>query len=455
MKFRMITTFFGEHSFGGDAAYVDRLSQALCRRGHEVHVYYCVDAFNTVRGDHPLRPYTAPPGIHLHPLKSGFGILSPLATQTTGLPLLKTAELREALDDPETDVVHFHNISLVGGPGVLGLGANRRAVRIMTAHEHWLVCPMHLLWKYDRKPCDAPTCVSCCLQGRRPPQVWRATRAIERGLRNLDALVFPSRHALEEHRRRGLAAHVPLVHVPYFLPDDWSVGVVQEPRTVPDRPYVAAAGRLVKMKGFQRLIPLMRFLPEVDLHIAGTGPYEPALRATAAELPNVRFEGLLGGQALAALFRHARAVVVPSLFPETFGYVVLEAFAVGTPVIVHEGGGALYETGFLSGGGLAYRSDTELLTAMRRMVHDRALHDELAARGVAMRMGPWSETEHVDEYLRLIDQSQSARQRKPFPRPHSLNRPNAAPARVDSLPWSELGNEPMKAAGINRPHGMI
>ena len=31
MKFRMITTFFGEHSFGGDAAYVDRLSQALCR----------------------------------------------------------------------------------------------------------------------------------------------------------------------------------------------------------------------------------------------------------------------------------------------------------------------------------------------------------------------------------------------------------------------------------------
>ena len=33
MKFAMITTFFGAHSFGGDAAYVERLSQALCRRG--------------------------------------------------------------------------------------------------------------------------------------------------------------------------------------------------------------------------------------------------------------------------------------------------------------------------------------------------------------------------------------------------------------------------------------
>ena len=119
----------------------------------------------------------------------------------------------------------------------------------------------------------------------------------------------------------------------------------------------------------------------------------------AADLPNVRFEGLLGGQALARSFRNARAVVVPSLFPETFGYVVLEAFSVGTPVVVHEGGGALYETGFLSGGGLAYRTDSELLTAMRRMVHDRELHDELAARGFAMRMGPWSETEHLDQYL--------------------------------------------------------
>jgi hypothetical protein len=34
----MLTTFFGPHSFGGDAAFVDRLSRSLARRGHEVHV---------------------------------------------------------------------------------------------------------------------------------------------------------------------------------------------------------------------------------------------------------------------------------------------------------------------------------------------------------------------------------------------------------------------------------
>jgi glycosyltransferase involved in cell wall biosynthesis len=429
MKFCMVTTFFGGHSFGGDAAYVDRLCQALCRRGHEVHVYHCVDAFNAVRGSHPLREYQPPPGLHLHPLESGLGILSPLATQATGWPLFKSRALRQSLDSPDTDVIHFHNISLVGGPGVLGIGANRRAVRIMSAHEHWLICPMHLLWKYDRKACDGPTCIRCSLAGKRPPQAWRYTGMIERSLRHLDALIFPSRHALEEHRKRGIGKFVPLVRLPYFLPDDWSRGVedgAPEPR---ERPYIAAAGRLVSMKGFQRLIPIMRYLPEADLRIAGTGMQELSLRALAADLPNVRFEGLLGGPALARLFSGARAVVVPSLFPETFGYVVLEAFAVRTPVIVHTGGGALLETGVESGGGIGYRDDGELLLALRRLVHDENLRSELAARGYARRIGEWSESEHIHNYFKLIDRFRDTRGPKPLYRPHRLE-----PAPIDQGP---------------------
>lgn len=419
MKFCMVTTFFGAHSFGGDAAYVDRLSRALLRRGHEVHVVHCVDAFNITRGEHPLRPYTPPPGLHVHELRSQLGPISPLATQLTGQPLLKTDRLRELLDAIDTDVVHFHNISLVGGPGVLHLGQN--AVRLMTAHEHWLVCPMHLLWKYDRKPCDTPECLKCSLAGRRPPQLWRYTGAIERGLDQLDALIFPSRHTLESHRERGIEA-ARMVHLPYFLPDDWSGGIEDDPPEPTGRPYLAAAGRLVSMKGFQTLIPLMRFLPEVDLRIAGTGPYEPQLRRLAEGLPNVHFEGLLGGPALARLFQGARAVVVPSLFPETFGYVVLEAFAVRTPVVVHTGGGALEETGVLSGGGLGYRNDGELLLALRRMVHDDELRDSLADQGYAMRTGAWSERAHLDRYFGLIQQARG--QRGPASTPHARVEPS-------------------------------
>ncbi len=123
----------------------------------------------------------------------------------------------------------------------------------------------------------------------------------------------------------------------------------------------------------------------------------------------MKFEGLLGGADLARLFHGARAVVVPSLFPETFGYVVLEAFAVRTPVVVHQGGGALYEVGVESGGGLGYETDGELLLALRRMVHDRDLRDDLADRGYAIRTTDWSETAHLDRYFDLIQGVRSAR----------------------------------------------
>jgi glycosyltransferase involved in cell wall biosynthesis len=96
-------------------------------------------------------------------------------------------------------------------------------------------------------------------------------------------------------------------------------------------------------------------------------------------------------------------VVVPSLFPETFGYVVLEAFAVRTPVVVQRGGGAIQETGEQSGGGLGYETEAELLVALRRVIHDDSLREELAEAGFAMRKGPWSEEAHLRAYLELIE----------------------------------------------------
>jgi glycosyltransferase involved in cell wall biosynthesis len=406
MKVAMITTFFGEHSFGGDAAYVDRLARALLRRGHDVHVIYCYDAWNTVRGDHPPRPYDPPPGLHIHPLRSRFGALSPIATQASGRPWFKTRELKRILGTARADVVHFHNISLVGGPEVLDM--ERRAVRLMTAHEHWLTCPMHLLWKFDREPCEKRECVRCSIAGRRPPQIWRSTGLIARNLVRLDAVMFPSRHALQSHKRRGISGP-PLLHLPYFLPDDWSQEAIDSPDSPPSKPYLAAAGRLVRMKGFERLISIMRNFPEVELRIAGTGPIEGELKRQAAGLSNVRFEGLLGGVELARLFQGARAVVVPSLFPETFGYVVLEAFAVGTPVIVHRGGGALEETGVESGGGLGYRSDAEFSEAIQRLVEDDDLHDRLSTRGRQARWGEWSEKSHMHMYESMIERILDAR----------------------------------------------
>jgi glycosyltransferase involved in cell wall biosynthesis len=404
MKFCMLTTFFGPHSFGGDAAYVDRLSRALARRGHEVHVIYCVDAFEAVRGEHPERSYEPCAGVTLHPLRSRWGLLSPLSTQVTGRPALKKQAIREILDHVRPDVIHFHNISLIGGPDLLRMGQG--AVRFMTAHEHWLHCANHLLWKNDEKSCDSRQCLSCVIRARRPPQYWRKTGLVERSLGYLDRLIFPTHDALERHR--SIESAVPRTVLPYFLPDDWSGGIELSPRNVGKRPYLAAAGRLVKMKGFQNLMPIMARLPGIDLKIAGTGPFEAELKRLAGNARNIEFVGLCDRKQLTRLFRDAEAVVVPSLFPETFGYVVSEAFAVKTPVIVNRGGGAIVETGELSGGGIGYDNPDQLEAAILSLVHDRNLRDRLAGRGYSVHRHDWSESSHLERYFGMIEDARTA-----------------------------------------------
>ncbi len=398
MRFCMLTTFFGSHSFGGDAAFVDRLSRALAGHGHEVHVIHCHDAFEASRGSQTPRPYEPHPDVVAHALESPFSTLSPLATHQTGLPLFKAREIRRLYREIGPDVVHFHNLSLIGGPGLLGV-PTPGAVKLMTTHEHWLVCPLSVLWKLDSGVCEQPSCVKCCLQARRPPQLWRKTGLMGRSLRHLDALICPSRSTQREHKRRGIAA--PTVHLPYFLPDRYPDGA---PAPTPrfKRPYVAAAGRLEKIKGFEDAIDAIRRLPHIDLRIAGAGEHEASLRDRSRGATNVHFEGRLDSARVAALFRGALAVVVPSRVYETFGYVVLEAFAEGTPVIVRDLG-ALPELVAESRGGLVFETVDGIVRAIERLSREPVLRHRLGSNGLAARHGVWSESAHLTRYLDLIE----------------------------------------------------
>jgi hypothetical protein len=99
-------------------------------------------------------------------------------------------------------VVHFHNISLVGGPGVLRM--SRAPVTLYTAHDHWLVCPAHVLWKYRHRPCDRPQCFSCSIVSGIPPQLWRYTNLLQHCLEHVDALLMPSEFAAKKHREAGI-----------------------------------------------------------------------------------------------------------------------------------------------------------------------------------------------------------------------------------------------------------
>ena len=147
----MLTTFYPPYHFGGDAVAVRRLSRGLARLGHEVTVVHDVDAFEMLHEGQTPAPVGELDGVRVVPLRSRLGRVGALATHQLGQPTAHRRQL-QALFAERFDVINFHNVSLLGAPGLLGMG-DLSAVRLYMAHEHWLVCATHVLWRHGREPC--------------------------------------------------------------------------------------------------------------------------------------------------------------------------------------------------------------------------------------------------------------------------------------------------------------
>ena len=397
----MLTTFYPPHAFGGDAVFVQRLAHLLARHGHEVDVIHCMDSYRALATGAPRIGEPPVPGVTVHGLVSGVGVLSPLATHQAGRPVFTSRALRRLLAAKRFDVLHFHNISLLGGPGILGFG---QGIKLYTLHDHWLVCPTHVLFKLDREPCVRPTCLRCTIRHRRPPQLWRQTGARDRALRHVDAVIAPSRFAAERHRADGI--ETPIIPLPPFAGPAAAAAIA--PPRLPDRPFFLFAGRLERPKGLDTVIPLFRQYDRADLVIAGDGADGPALRRLASNCPRIHFLGWLPPAELHAAYARAIALVVPSVTFETFGQVVIEAHAARTPVIVRDRG-ALPEIVGESGGGLVFRTDADLHESLERLRADPALRNALGEAGHRAYRARWTPEAHLAAYLGLIEEIERSR----------------------------------------------
>src|SRR5262249_44073756 len=154
----------------------------------------------------------------------------------------------------------------VGGPGVLAL---KRGVGLYMAHDHWLVCPSHVLWRHNRELCTGRECLRCVLAFGRPPQLWRYTGLLESELGHVDAFIAMSEFSRGKHREFGFPREMEVV--PYLLPDlpeereasEASAGAAHA------RPYFLFVGRLEKIKGLDDVIPVFARFHRADLLIAG------------------------------------------------------------------------------------------------------------------------------------------------------------------------------------------
>ena len=398
MRFCMVTTYYPPYHFGGDAVFVRNLAQDLVHHGHQVEIVHCLDAFQA--GSRKPRAATVQKmgvekdaGVVVHRLHNPLGILSPLITQQTGRPGLKSSALKEILSR-DFDVINYHNISLIGGPGVLELG--QAPVKLYTLHEHWLLCATHIFWKNGLERCEERTCTSCCLRSGIPPQLWRHSDLIQRSLRHVDLILSPSAYTARQHQESGITA--PIRVLPTYVPP--SSAPIAKPA---QRPRFLFVGRVVASKGLHWLVEQFSKLPQYDLDILGEGDLLLDLKHRYASSSSIHFHGSVEHDQVQKWYSGATALILPSLAPEVFPLCILEAFASGTPAIVSRAGGSP-EAVEASGAGFVYSDENTFHTAVTRLAEQPQVRNRLGRLASKAYREHYTPAHYLDRYLSVVNE---------------------------------------------------
>jgi len=255
--------------------------------------------------------------------------------------------LRRLLDYAPCDVAHVHSAHHFSAATLRAL-ARRDIPVVWTLHDYLAICPVATLFTADEvcERCRGGRfyqavryrCAQSGLAGSAVAALDSAWMRWSGALASVRRFIAPSDFAA----RMAVAFGLPedrLVTIHYFAPvDKWP------PEAMPERGPITFIGRLYRQKGahvFLEALARLRLPAGQRVVIAGDGPELAALKAQAERLglSQVAFTGALDEAGVHRLLRESRVVVVPSIWYEVLGIVILEAFAVGRPVVAAAVGG--------------------------------------------------------------------------------------------------------------------
>ena len=255
--------------------------------------------------------------------------------------------IRRLLDHEPCDVAHVHSHHHFSASTINALVA-RNVPIVWTLHDYHAICPVGTLFTEDAV-CDRcrnrrfhhaalHRCAQTGLAGSLLSMADSAWLNWSGALGRVSRFIAPSDFTALKVVEFGLPADR-VETLRYFAPvDKWS------PVDTPSSGPIVFVGRLYRQKGVHVLLAALGRLKlpaGQRVVIAGDGPEMAALRQQAGRLglDQVEFVGALGDADLRQLMTSSRMVVVPSIWYEVRGMVILEAYAIGRPVVGSNIGG--------------------------------------------------------------------------------------------------------------------
>jgi glycosyltransferase involved in cell wall biosynthesis len=439
---------------GGGQVYVQKLATELSRRpGREVVVVATEawagcppdgndgnDALTRIRwrqwNDIPVAT------VSVHPAASRAG------ERWSERPRPLLAALDRIVAEARPDIIHLNGLK----PALVSVALDRAVPHVVTAHHGGVACPAGTLLRPDDTICDRPmdhaACGKCyCRQLRGGGGGSGAARSL---LAAMPSFVYrPLGRALDRVPNAtyaGRALMYPwlvsravdgkrfaLTHAEHWIaPSRAIAAVLARNRTPPQRISVVPhgieplprrpieglsrravrfgyVGQINRPKGLAVLFAAFAQLPRgsAELHIVGQPQrggereYLQAAMATCAGSDFVHLRGAVPHNRIGDVLGELDVLVLPAIYLEVFGLVVLEAFSAGRPVIVSDCGGPaeLVRDG-LDGLVVPPNNADALARAMRRLVEDPQLILEMAVNIRPVR----TLAEHVADLELIYDQ---------------------------------------------------
>jgi glycosyltransferase involved in cell wall biosynthesis len=301
---------------------------------------------------------------------------------------------------PERTIVHVHGWAKALSPSIAVPIARSGLPAVYTIHEYFLFCPNGGFYNYQRghtctlEPLSAACWATHCDSQNYARKLWRNARlTLARDVAHLPD-VFSDYIAISRFQLDVIGDRLPpgsrthLISNPIDVPD---LG----PKASPAQGDVIFVGRISAEKGPFLFAEAARRASMIPSYV-GDGPAAAELRA---RYPEARLLGWQSGPIVRDAIRAARALVFPSLWYEGQPLTVLEAKALGTPVIVADAcaGREEIEHGM---SGLWFRGgDAEDLAVRLDEIRDDSLVTRLSAAAYASF---WSDPPTLGRHVERI-----------------------------------------------------
>jgi glycosyltransferase involved in cell wall biosynthesis len=247
-------------------------------------------------------------------------------------------ELSLLIRTENPNIVHFHNTFPLMSPAALWAAKSRGCAVVSTLHNYRIFCPAGTLVRNGRICEDCVTRTlpwpgmahGCYRDSRLASTAVASTLLVHKLLRTwsdkVDAFIALTEFARRKFIKGGVPAEKIVLKPNFVDPDPGPAESGQN--------YALFVGRLSPEKGIDTLLDAWRALSgKIPLRIVGTGPLAPQVEAVASQTDGIEFLGKMPASKVMDLMAGAEFLVMPSLWYETFGLVIVEAFAHAKPVI--------------------------------------------------------------------------------------------------------------------------